>query len=97
MRSNIEELKDFIGIAARLGVDQVQLWHMNRFTDEEMARYVVERDGWTFDYAKEALWNFPELSNRCLREAVALAGEIGMPLYLDHNKQVFFDDGETRH
>ena len=95
MRSNIEELADFIRLAARLGVDQAELWHLNRAAASEMARYVIEKEGWTFDYAREGLWNHPALSNRCIREAVALATEVGMPLYLDHNKPVYFDDGEA--
>jgi molybdenum cofactor biosynthesis enzyme MoaA len=91
MRSNIEELKDFIQLAKRLGVDGVHLWHLNRWTDAVMARYVVERDGWTFNYAQEGLWNYPELSNRCLTEALDLAKNLGLPIYLDdHNKGVFF-------
>ncbi len=91
MKSNIEELGDFIRLGERLGVDQIMLWHMNRWPDDHMARYVIERDGWTFDYAKEGLWNYPVLSNRCIREAVELAKTAGIPLYLDHNKDVYFD------
>ena len=59
---------------------------------ETMARYVIERDGWTFDYTKEGLWNFPTLSNQRIREAVALAKELSVPFYLDHNKGMFFDE-----
>ena len=95
MRSNIEELKAFIGIGARLGVDQVQFWHMNRWSEAEMARYVVEREGWTFDYSKEGLWNHAALSNRCISEAVAFAKEVGVPLRLDINKEVYFDEPEA--
>jgi hypothetical protein len=49
----------------------------------------------TFDYAREGLWNHAALSNRCIREAVAFASELGVALYLDHNKDVYFDEGEA--
>jgi hypothetical protein len=42
---DIEELEDLIRIAARLGVDKVQFWHMNRWSEAEMARYFIEKDG----------------------------------------------------
>src|SRR5262249_51567594 len=92
MRSNIDEVSDFIRLAHRLGVDVAELWHLNHLSDETMARYVIERDGWTFDYTKEGLWSFPTLSNQRIREAVALAKELSVLLYLDHNKRVFFDE-----
>ena len=92
MRANIEEVCEFVRLGARLGVEQVMLWHLNHWSDEQMARYTTERDGWTFDYAKEGLWNYPTLSNRCIREAVALAEQLRVQLYLDHNKRVFFDE-----
>jgi sulfatase maturation enzyme AslB (radical SAM superfamily) len=92
MRSNIEELTDFIRLAERLGVDEIMLWHLNRWPDEAMARYVIRKDGWSFDYAQEGLWNYPALSNRCIRDAVQLAQEAGIPLYLDHNKDIYFDE-----
>lgn len=96
MRSNIEEVPAFIELAADCGADQVHLWHLNRWSDEEMARYRVERDGWCFDYAKEGLWNYPELSNRMIRAAQEVAKRRGIGLYLDHNKKVFFDEEVAR-
>jgi sulfatase maturation enzyme AslB (radical SAM superfamily) len=95
MRSNIEEVLEFIDLAAGLGADTVCFWHLNRWSDGEMQRYVVERDGWVFDYRKEGLWNFPALSNEYLRKAEALAREKGIRLYLDNNKLVYFDEQET--
>ena len=92
MRFNIEELPDFIRLGAKLGVEMIVLWHLNRWSDSEMARYVVERENWTFDYQKEGLWNFPALSNRYLREAESLAKELGVNLHLDHNKTIYFTD-----
>ncbi len=95
MRSNIEELPDFIQLAERLGVDEIMLWHLNRWPDEAMARYVTKKDGWIFDYAQEGLWNYPALSNRCIKDAVRLAQEAQIPLYLDHNKDIYFDEATT--
>ena len=93
MRSNIEEVPEFIELATRLGADAVSLWHLNQWPDAEMDRYRVERDGWVFDYRKEGLWNYPALSNEYLRKAVALARERGIRLVLDQNKVVYFDEG----
>jgi glycosyltransferase involved in cell wall biosynthesis/organic radical activating enzyme len=92
MRFNIEELPDFIRLGARLGVDRIFLWHLNRWSESEMARYVVKREDWTFDYQKEGLWNFPALSNRFIRDAESLAKELGVQIHLDHNKTIYFAD-----
>lgn len=92
MRSNIEELLEFIELAVSLGADAVCLWHLNRWPDEEMARYVLTRDGWVFDYRKEGLWNFPALSNKSIRKAVALARQKGMQLILGQNKIMYFEE-----
>lgn len=90
MRSNIEEVLEFINMAVDLGADGIYFWHLNRWPDHEMQRYMVERDGWMFDYKKEGLWNFPELSDEYLHKAEALALERGITLRLDQNKQVYF-------
>jgi sulfatase maturation enzyme AslB (radical SAM superfamily) len=95
MRSNIEEVPAFIELAADIGADKVCLWHLNRWPDKEMKRYRVQRDGWFFDYAAEGLWNHAELSNRMIREAQAAAKRRGMALYLDENKEVFFEEKDT--
>jgi MoaA/NifB/PqqE/SkfB family radical SAM enzyme len=93
MRSNIEEVLEFIELAASLGADAICFWHLNRWPDAEMDRYVVERGNWVFDYRKEGLWNFSKLSNQYLCKAVALARERGVRLILDQNKVVYFDEG----
>jgi MoaA/NifB/PqqE/SkfB family radical SAM enzyme len=92
MRSNIDELPEFMRLAHRLGVDRVAIWHLNHESEENMARYVIERDGWTFNYALEGLWNYPALSDKRIREAIALSEKLSVPLYLDHNKSVFFNE-----
>jgi sulfatase maturation enzyme AslB (radical SAM superfamily) len=95
MRSNIEEVLEFIDMAADMGADSIYFWHLNHWPDEEMAPYVLEREGWTFDYKKEGLWNFPELSNEYLRKAEIRARERGINLRLDQNKTVYFDPLES--
>lgn len=92
MRSNVEEVPAFVDLAADLGADLVFLWHLNRMPDAEMARYRVNRDDWLFDYAAEGLWNHTALSNRMVLAAQARAAERGITLYLDHNKNVLFDE-----
>lgn len=96
MRTNIEEVPALVQLAHDMGVDVVCLWHLNRWSDAEMARYVVQRDDWVFDYKAEGLWNFPELSNDYLRQAQALGKKLGVQLYLDHNKSVFFDEPQEQ-
>lgn len=95
MRANIEELPAFVELAAGLGADKVCLWHLNQWPDAEMQRYRIDRDGWRFDYAQEGLWNHPALSNRMVREAQLTAKRCGIGLYLDENKDVFFDEASA--
>lgn len=95
MRSNIEEVVDFIDLAATLGADLVFLGHLNRWSDAEMQRYLISRDGWIFDYRSEGLWNFPELSNEWLHKAEQRAKERNISLMLDFNKDIFFGEAET--
>lgn len=92
MRENIEEAVDFVRLAVRLKADKVAFWHLNRYPDEEMRRYMIERDGWSFSYAEQGLWNFPQLSNRCLRDVEREAARHNIALYLDSNKSVYFPE-----
>jgi MoaA/NifB/PqqE/SkfB family radical SAM enzyme len=87
MRENIEELPDFIRLGKSLGVDEVVFWQMN-----EGEHWQVERDGWKFDYDAQLLKRFPEISNRMIREAMALARELGVVVPLDQNKMIFFEE-----
>lgn len=97
MRSNIEEVLEFIELASSLGANGIYFWHLNRWRDDEMAPYHIEREGWVFDYKSEGLWNFPELSDEYLYKAEALAKEMGIHLILDHNKQVYFNAPGNAH
>jgi hypothetical protein len=91
MRSNVEEAADFVSLASELGADCVCFWHLNQWPPAVMQRYRAEKDGWTFDYCQEGLWNCPEISNRHIRKAEERAVNLGIRLYLDENKPVYFD------
>jgi MoaA/NifB/PqqE/SkfB family radical SAM enzyme len=92
MRENIEEAPAFVELAHALGVDLIGFWHLNHVSDAEMAKYVVSRDGWTFRYAEQGLWNYPELSNRMIREAIATSQRLGVPIEFDPSKEIFFSE-----
>lgn len=91
MRENIEEAVRFVELAHELGADQVQFGHLNRLEDGQQWR--VEREGWVFDYREQMLVNHPALSNRMIAAARDRARELGVELYLDWAKEVFFDEG----
>jgi radical SAM protein with 4Fe4S-binding SPASM domain len=93
MRENIEEAPAFIELAHRLQVDGVLLWHLNRWPEESMAAYKTDRDGWHFDYAAQGLWNYPGLSDRCLRAAIRRAEELAIPVKMDPS--VLFDQSSA--
>ncbi|HEY2482530.1 MAG TPA: radical SAM/SPASM domain-containing protein, partial [Caulobacteraceae bacterium] len=95
MRENIEEVVQFVELAKDLGANGVLFGHLNRLPGEYMARYkITQEDGWRFDYAQQGLWNFPDLSNKWIRAAVQRGDELQIPVNLDHNKVVFFDEEE---
>lgn len=89
MRSNIEETPAFVELASTLGADAVCFWHLNRWEPHEMDHYRAKG----FDYAAEGLWNYPELSNRYLREAMAVGERLNLPIKLDLvSKNIFFEE-----
>ncbi|MFO1159898.1 MAG: radical SAM protein [Reyranellaceae bacterium] len=92
MRENIEEAVPFVEMAHRLGVDGVFFYQMNHQPAERMEKYKIDRDGWHFDYTQQGLWNFKDLSNRCLNEALERGRQLGMPLYPEGLTSLLFDD-----
>lgn len=92
MRENIEEAVPFVEMAHRLGVDGVFFFQMNHQPAERMEKYRIDREGWHFDYTRQGLWNFKELSNRCLSEALERGRQLGMPLFPEGLAGLFFDD-----
>lgn len=87
MHANIDELPDLVRLGHELGVDEVRFWQMNAGQD-----YKLEREGWTFDYCEQMLVNHPALSNRRIKEAIAVAKELGVDLGLDPNKDIYFPE-----
>lgn len=92
MRENIEEAVPFVEMAHRLGVDGVFFFQMNHQPPERMEKYRIDRHDWHFDYTQQGLWNFKELSNRCLNEAFERGRQLGMPLFPEGLAGLFFDD-----
>lgn len=92
MRENIEEVPAFIHLASDLGVDKVMLWHMNTISPGQT--WVATRGQWTFDYHEQHLSGHAALSNRIIRQAVALADALKVKLELDWAKPVYFDEND---
>lgn len=92
MRENIEEAVPFVEMAHRLAVDGVFFFQMNHQPAERMEKYKIDRDHWHFDYTQQGLWNFKDLSNRCLNEALDRGRQLGMPLYPEGLTSLFFND-----
>lgn len=93
MRENIEELKDFVALANDLGVDKVQVWQLNAMPREQMKMYEFQFDDYAFSYEEQGLWNYPELSDKNVKEALAYAEEINMPMMTDINKDMYYGEG----
>jgi MoaA/NifB/PqqE/SkfB family radical SAM enzyme len=92
MRENIEEAPAFVELAHSLGVDSIGLWHLNHISEAEMAKYVITRDGWTFNYEEQGLWNFPKLSNEMVRLSQRKGFELDLPIHFDQSKEIFFPE-----
>jgi Tfp pilus assembly protein PilF len=88
MRENIEELEGFVELGHNLGVDGLQLWHMNAGEDYRLTK----KDGWTFDYQQQRLSNYPRLSNEKIRAALARAERLGTTFKLNPSKTLFFEE-----
>ena len=89
MKENIHELGPFVALAKKLRVDRTRIWHLDNYV-QHMEDWTVQRNGWTFDYAKQMLSNYPELSNRLIRQAVKKAETAGVPLQFISDRSVFF-------
>ena len=80
LRMNLGELPDFVRLAADLGLDGVAFWQANEGCAFD---WVVERDGFRFDYREQSLCNAPEESRRILAGAIRLARNLGLEVLLD--------------
>lgn len=89
MRENIEEVVEFVELASALGVDKARVWHLDAFGDE--ADWVVDRDGWVFDYQAQMLDKFPEMSNQYVYAAKRRANELGLNFTFVNDREILFD------
>jgi MoaA/NifB/PqqE/SkfB family radical SAM enzyme len=78
MMENIAELPRFMELAADVGADEVDVWHLNKRGDETGKDWTIVHDGWKFVYDEQHLSNSPALSNEMLRRAQAVATERGI-------------------
>jgi MoaA/NifB/PqqE/SkfB family radical SAM enzyme len=78
MVENIRELPLFMALAHEVGVDAVDVWHMNMRSDDTTRNWRLTHDGWTFVYDEQHLSNAPALSNEMVRRAQAVAAERGV-------------------
>jgi len=78
MRENFSEINGFVKIAHDIGVDGILLRGLNRYSDEEMSRYVVRRKDWVFDYKEQGLWDNRALYEEEILRARKLADQYGL-------------------
>ncbi|MEQ9329979.1 radical SAM protein [Thalassobaculum sp.] len=88
MRRNVQEVSRLVQLAHDTGANVVQVWHLNRLPVAEMSIWKVEREGWTFDYSQEGLWDRIIETREVLADAEALAQRLGVKLKLDHNRDI---------
>jgi MoaA/NifB/PqqE/SkfB family radical SAM enzyme len=89
---NISELEDMVRLAAEFGLDGLFLWHANEGRGYD---WVVERDGFTFDYRQQSLRAVPEECNRLLERALQLAADLGLEVQYDAVLRDFLLPEET--
>jgi MoaA/NifB/PqqE/SkfB family radical SAM enzyme len=87
MRANVEELPQFVRLAHRLGADEVSFWGLNEGENYERPDWVVSKGDWQFSYAQESPRHYPNLFAAKVREAVAVARELNMPLDEEFKKK----------
>ncbi len=87
MRANIEELPQFVRLAHRLGADEVSFWGLNEGENYERPDWVVDTGDWQFSYPHESPRHYPNLFAGKVREAVAVARELNMPLDEEFKKK----------
>jgi MoaA/NifB/PqqE/SkfB family radical SAM enzyme len=79
MRENIDELPDFVRLAASLGVDAVDVWHLVQGEGVgNDSSWELEHHGWTFRYPEQHLGDRVEQTHQRLREGMTLAAELGV-------------------
>jgi MoaA/NifB/PqqE/SkfB family radical SAM enzyme len=97
MLANISELPNFVELAHALGVDKVAFWHLNEDDSHDAVDWVVERDGWVFNYQEQLLSRHPQLSNRMVQAALNRARELGVEMDTGDRKQLWFPEQIVPH
>ncbi|HTY22830.1 MAG TPA: radical SAM protein [Desulfomonilaceae bacterium] len=92
MRENIDEFPDFVELAHKLGVDKVFFWHLNEDQLHDTEDWIIERDGWTFNYDEQLTSRYPELSNRMVRAAMDRARDLGVKIDTGNYKRLWFPE-----
>jgi MoaA/NifB/PqqE/SkfB family radical SAM enzyme len=76
MRENIEELPEFIKLAYKVGVKDVQIWSLNNvaedINDKERA------DGFVFNYKQQMPKYYPKLTKIMIEQAKEIANKLGI-------------------
>jgi molybdenum cofactor biosynthesis enzyme MoaA len=84
MRENIEELPQFVDLAADLGADGVQvnqlLWHKEHCTWE------LQKGDWAFVYRDQLLQNVVETATQSIRKALERSAVHNVPLRFDFSQ-----------
>ncbi len=96
MRANVEELPQFVRLAHRLGADEVSFWGLNEGENYERPDWVLTKGDWQFSYGEESPQHYPNLFAAKVREAVAVARELNMPLDEEFKKKVLVGDAGQR-
>jgi len=81
MKRNIEELVAYVKLAERLGVKFVTIQHLTDTAIPADRWIVVKPNGWQFVYPEERLSNHPELSNKNIKEAIAIGKRLGIAVF----------------
>ncbi|MEE9615119.1 MAG: radical SAM protein [Thermodesulfobacteriota bacterium] len=89
MQKNLEEAPAFVELVKRLGADIVLFLCIG---EDEGRRWVVERNGYRFDYGKELLSADPERASTYLREAFRKGEELGIEVRLDPMRKAVYSE-----
>jgi len=91
MRENIDEIEQFLWLAYRLRAS-AYLAYLNDYDCN--GGWVVEHDGYVFDYQKQILRSGPEVTEKISR-ALALAHELRVPFNMETDLRPLLDLGPT--